>query len=42
MFKFWVGVCIDIALDVADNTLFGLDYFIKSLKRWNLLVKAPF
>ncbi len=36
----WVSR-IDIALDVADN-IFELDYFIKSLKRWNLLVKRRF
>ncbi len=35
----WVSR-IDIALDVADNTLFELDYFIQKAKRWNLLVKS--
>ncbi len=29
---FAVSRGIDIALDVADNTLFELDYFIKSLE----------
>ncbi len=41
MFSFsdWVSR-IDIALDVADNTLFELDYFIKKLEALEFASKS--